>query len=115
MRLIRSIWHYLQANFAAESERHIVLVPLGLALGIALYFALPREPNIWLVLAGFEGWLLLFFLCRYKTAWHGVFIAGLLVWCGFINMQMHTLYRAKRVEFSAKQITYISGRVEDVG
>lgn len=114
IRLIRRAWHYLCDNLAAETESYIAWLPFGFAVGITLYFALPTEPNLWLVLGLFEGWLLLFFLCRYKTAWHGVFVAGLLVLCGFINIEMHTIYKNKSVQFDAKQIIYLSGRVDDI-
>ena len=105
---------YLSNNLAAEQERLIAWLPFWLALGIALYFALPYEPNIWLTLGIFELWLLVFYLCRYKNM-HLFFIAGIFIFGGFLNIQAHTLYHAKRVEsFAAPTPTYLRGQIKDI-
>lgn len=105
---------YLSANLAAEQERMIAWLPFLAAVGIALYFALPFEPNIWLTLGVFELWLLIFYLCRYKNL-HLFFIAGIFIFGGFLNIQAHTLYHAKRLEtFSAPTPTYLQGQIKDI-
>ncbi|MBO6282243.1 MAG: ComEC/Rec2 family competence protein [Alphaproteobacteria bacterium] len=115
---MKKIWHNivsaLSENFAAEQSRWLMVVPFLFALGIAVYFALPTEPSVWLTLGIFELWLLLFYLCRFKNM-HLFFIAGLIVMSGFINIQVRTLYQSKRVEnIDDRQITYLKGKIIDI-
>jgi competence protein ComEC len=51
-----SVW--LRDHLLAERERWILWLPVGLGFGIALYFALPREPPLWLGTAGLAPVLL---------------------------------------------------------
>ena len=115
---MKKIWHNivsaLSENFAAEQSRWLMIVPFLFALGIAVYFALPAEPSVWLTLGIFELWLLLFYLCRFKNM-HLFFIAGLIVMSGFINIHVRTLYQSKRVEnIDDRQITYLKGKIIDI-
>ena len=115
---MKKIWHnilsVLAENIAAEQARWLMVVPFLFAFGIALYFALPAEPSVWLTLGVFEFWLLLFYLCRFKNM-HLFFIAGLIVISGFINIQMRTLYQSKHVEnIDKQQIIYIKGKITDI-
>lgn len=101
-------------NFFAEEFRLLAVVPFLFALGIALFFALPTEPNIWISLGILELWLLLFYLCRFKNL-HYFFIGGLIVICGFLNIQAHTLYQAEYVETPKEQtLTYLRGQIKDI-
>lgn len=105
---------YLSNNLAAEQGRLIAWLPFWLALGIALYFALPFEPNILLTIGVFELWLLAFYLCRYHNM-HLIFITVIFVLGGFLNIQAHTLYHAKRVEnFTTPTPTYLTGQIKDI-
>jgi competence protein ComEC len=52
-RLLSAPVKFLAAAFAAEGERRILWLPVGLGLGIALYFTLTVEPPIWIGPAGF--------------------------------------------------------------
>ena len=115
---MKKIWHniatLLSENFAAEQARWIMIVPFLFALGIAVYFALPTEPSIWLTLGVFEFWLLLFYVYRFKNL-HLFFIAGLIVLSGFINIQMRTLYQSRRIEtIDTQQISYIKGKILNI-
>ena len=47
----RAAWHGLSRSFAAESDRWFLWTPVLMGLGIALYFALPAEPPLWLAFA----------------------------------------------------------------
>ena len=55
LRLLRawpgvSVW--LREHLLAERERWLLWLPVGMGVGIALYFALSREPPLWLGAAG---------------------------------------------------------------
>lgn len=60
----RAAWRRLVAMAEAERDRWLLWLPVGVALGVLVYFALPWEPSLWiapvgLVLAGFVtalGW-----------------------------------------------------------
>ena len=101
-------------NLEAEQDRLIIWLPFWFAVGIALYFALPMEPNLWLTLGGFELWLLLFYLLRYKNL-HRLFVAGLFLLGGFLNIQAQTQYKAQHIEnVNAKTTIYLTGKVKDI-
>lgn len=111
---LRKINRVISDNFFAEQFRLLATVPFLFALGIAIYFALPFEPSAWLSLSVFELWILLFYLCRYKKL-HYLFIGGLIVMSGFLNIQAHSIYQAKNVEkISSQKITYLRGQIKDI-
>ena len=66
MRLLGKVIAYLKYNFTAEQSRWLVWIPFLLGVGIALYFALPFEPNYWWSLGALEATLLLFYALRHK-------------------------------------------------
>lgn len=115
---MKKIWHklrlYFADNLATEQYRLIAWLPFWMAFGIALYYSLPIEPSLWLTIGVFEIWLVLFYIFRFKNM-HLFFIAGLLILCGFLNIQAQTLYKARHVEkISDKTFTYIKGQVEEI-
>lgn len=115
---MKKIWHkfrlYLADNLAADQGRLIAWIPFLLACGIALYFCLPTEPNLWLTVGIFEIWLLLFYVFRYKNL-HLFFMAGLLILCGFLNIQAQTIYKERQItKIEDKTITYIKGKIENI-
>ena len=115
---MKRLWHkitlYLSSNFAAEYTRHIALIPFLFAVGIAIYFALPFEPNIWLSLAAFEVLLFAFYLFRFRNL-HKLFLSLILVFCGFLNIQAHTVYKAGQLtDIKAQTVTYLSGQIRDI-
>lgn len=104
----------LQKNLDAEQDRLILWLPFCFAFGIALYFALPVEPNLWLTLGVFEFLLLLFYLLRYRNI-HLWFIALLFMFGGFLNIEAQTLYKARHIEnIEAKTTTYLKGKIKDI-
>ncbi|HEY2068765.1 MAG TPA: ComEC/Rec2 family competence protein [Rhizomicrobium sp.] len=40
------VWSWLATSFRAERERYVLWLPVGLAAGVALYFAVPVEPAV---------------------------------------------------------------------
>ena len=100
---IAKIIKTLHDNFFAEQSRWIASVPFLFALGIALYFSLPTEPNIWLALGIFEVWLLAFYLLRHKGL-HLFFISGIIGLKRYIQKnspifrgKLQIFYQTKRV------------------
>jgi len=115
---MRKIWRHIKGyvidNFLAEQSQWIALFPLLFATGIALYFALPFEPNIWLSVGVFELCLLLIYLCRLRMAYI-FFLAFLVIICGFINIQAHSLYKARHIEnIQDKTVTYLKGQIAEI-
>jgi len=113
-KLWRKLNNAITDNFFAEEFRLIAVLPFLFALGIAVYFALPIEPSVWISLGIFELWLLLFYLCRYKNL-HYFFIGGLIIISGFLNIQARTLYQANKVEkIPTQKLTYLRGQIKDI-
>ncbi|MBQ9272009.1 MAG: ComEC/Rec2 family competence protein [Alphaproteobacteria bacterium] len=113
-KLLLKFFIGLKHNIAAEPDRLIAWVPFYFALGIALYFALPFEPNLWFSLGGFELCLVLFYVFRYKN-FHSLFIAMLLILSGFLNIQAQTLYKTRHIEnITDKTITYLRGTIQNI-
>lgn len=115
---MRKIWLKIKNGFAdniaAEQERLTAWIPFCFAAGIAAYFALPFEPNIWLTLAVFEVLLLLYYLLRRQNL-HILFWAGIIFCCGFLNIQAHTLHQAENIEnYKEKTFTYLRGQVREI-
>ena len=101
-------------NFFAEEFRLLACIPFLFALGIAAYFALPQEPSVWVSVGILEFWLMLFYLCRYKNL-HYFFIGGLIIICGFLNIQARTIYQEKYIEkIQAQELTYLRGEIKDI-
>ena len=113
-RFFHKLFLFLSDRIDGDQNRYLAIVPFLYALGIALYFGLPTEPNPWLILSAVEILLfLLYFL--YYSAIRPVLIGILLMMIGFINIEMQTAYRAKKVMFPDHETIYIQGRVQDVG
>lgn len=113
-KLWRKTVQYFADNFAAEQMRLTAWVPFCFAAGIALYFALPTEPSIWISVGIFELWLLLYYLLRRRNL-HLFFLAGILFCCGFLNIQARTLYQGKNIEnITQKTVTYLRGQIKEI-
>ena len=115
---MKKLWQKLNKvitdNFFAEEFRLLATVPFLFALGIAVYFALPFEPSVWISLGILELWLLIFYLCRYKN-FHYFFIGGLIVISGFLNIRARTIYQEKRIEkIRSQELTYLRGQIRDI-
>ncbi len=113
IQYFRNIRHYISENFSAEQERLILWIPVLFGCGIGIYFLLPSEPNLWLSLIIFESVLAAFYLLRFHNL-HLLFISVLLVLCGFIDIQLQTLYKSRRISVSEDKTTYLQGRISDI-
>ena len=113
MRLFRNIAAEIKENFFAEQSRWLAWVPFLFGLGIAVYFALPFEPGYWYTLGVFEATLLLFYLLRHKGL-HLLFTAILLVEFGFMDIQLQTLLKSRKVAFTLEVTDYIKGQISAV-
>ena len=110
------LWKFGRAiseNLSSEQNRTIVLVPVLFAIGIGIYFGLDNEPNYWVTLGLFEAFLVLFFLFRYKENLHWIFIGILIIFAGFIDAQMQSVYQNKKVEKIAETSTYLKGEISE--
>lgn len=113
-KLWRNINRTLQENFFNEQFRLLGVVPFLFASGIALYFSLPFETDIWFSLGILEIWLLLFYICRYKNL-HYFFIGGLIVIMGYLDIQAHSIYQSKHIEkITEQKLTYIKGQIRNI-
>lgn len=113
MRLLGKVIAYLKYNFTAEQSRWLVWTPFLLGVGIALYFALPFEPNYWWSLGALEATLLLFYALRHKGVTI-LFTAILLVEFGFVNIQLQTLIKTHQVAFTSQTTQYLKGQISDI-
>lgn len=113
MKIFRKIKGYVLENFLSEQGRWLAWTPFLFGLGIALYFALPFEPNYWYSLGVFEATLLLFYLLRHKGL-HLLFTAIFLVEFGFMDIQLQTLLKSRKVSFTPEFTDYIKGQISAV-
>lgn len=113
MRIFRQTVSEIKENFFAEQSRWLAWVPFLFGFGIAVYFALPFEPNYWYSLVIFEVTLLLFYLLRHKGL-HLLFTAILLVEFGFMDIQLQTLLKSRKVTFTPEVTDYIKGQISAV-
>ena len=113
MRIFSKIRAYVSENFFAEQSRWLAWIPFLFGIGIAVYFALPFEPNYWYSLGVFEATLLLFYLLRHKGL-HLLFTAILICEFGFMNIQLQTLLKSRKVAFTPEVTDYIKGQISEV-
>ena len=113
MEIIENIKNILRKNYEGETGAGLIWAPFWFALGIAVYFGLLSEPNVWLTVGIAEIWLLLMILCRHWQ-YRSILFAGLLCICGFLNIYAHSLYTAHKMEFLPQQMTYLSGYIYDI-
>lgn len=113
MKIFKTAKQYIEDNLQEEAEYRLIWLPFWFALGIAFYFALPSEPNLWLVLLIVELWILLMILLRNSNL-RGIMTVVLIIMCGFLNIYAHTLYTSKKVQFLPQKMTYISGFIDDI-
>src|SRR4051794_15891405 len=74
--------------FAAETERHILWLPVFFATGIAIYFALTVEPPLWIGLAVSGTALAAALLLRHRRGARGFVIILLFGAAGFATVQI---------------------------
>ena len=113
MIIFRKISAEIKESFFAEQGRWLIWTPFLFGFGIALYFALPFEPNYWYSLGVLEATLFLFYLLRNKGL-HLFFTAILLIEFGFMNIQLQTLLKSRKVAFTLEVTDYIKGQISAV-
>lgn len=113
MSVFKNITTYFKENFYAEQSRWLIWTPFLFGLGISLYFSLPYEPSYWYSLVVFEITLLLFYVLRRQNL-HILFWAILLVEFGFIDIQLQTIYKSRKVEFTSETTQYFKGQVQEI-
>lgn len=113
MKIFSKIIAYVSKNFFAEQSRWLAWMPFLFGIGIAVYFALPFEPNYWYSLGVFEATLLLFYLLRHKGL-HLLFTAILICEFGFMNIQLQTLLKSRKIAFTPEVTDYIKGQISEV-
>ncbi|MEE8531952.1 MAG: DUF4131 domain-containing protein, partial [Alphaproteobacteria bacterium] len=95
----------------AERERWSLWTPVGLGTGIALYFALPFEPSIWLGLACTALALAAVAVARGRPAWMIAALACALVVGGFTVAGLRTHSLAAPILAKPLRPALVSGRV----
>lgn len=114
--MIRRLIEYISDNFFNERERFVVWLAVLFGVGIGIYFALGFEPNKWITVAVFEALLLLLYLWRYSQGRILFLTAVFVMFFGFCDIQLQTLYKSKFIAAPAEdEITYLSGRIVSVG
>ncbi|MCE2510306.1 MAG: ComEC family competence protein [Alphaproteobacteria bacterium] len=112
----RRVWHafhrLIAANLSRERENWPLWLPVGLGLGIAVYFLLRTEPPLWLALlvAGVP-FLALGFTWKYERLFLLV-LALAIVGTGFSAAKIRTLLVAAPVLEKKTGVVAIEGRIE---
>jgi competence protein ComEC len=88
---------WLVRELQAERERWPLWLPVGLGLGIAIYFALPMEPPLWVGALGLGTALVAAWLARQRSALVLAAIALITVFVGFTAAELRTLLVAAPV------------------
>lgn len=78
-------------NFLAERENWLLWLPVGLGVGIAIYFSLTREPPLWLALLFAGAPLAGACLSWNRGIWFVLFLAFTAVGVGFSAAKVRTL------------------------
>lgn len=86
----RALWRALAVRLLAERERWLLWVPVGMGLGILLYFALPVEPPGWLGTAALAAVGLAALPLRHRTAGLMAVAVAAMVLAGFAAAQLRT-------------------------
>ena len=106
------------ALVAAERDRWLLWIPVGIGLGIALYFMLPTEPPLWTGVAGLAGALAVIGIGRRHAGLIVVGIALAAPAAGFSAGQWRTVAVQAPILEKETRAQRITGRivaVEDSG
>jgi competence protein ComEC len=98
---------------AIDPERWVLWLPVGLAVGIALYFALPCEPPPWLGGALLLGLAPPLWLGR-RRGWAPVLLAAAIVALGFTAAQGRSQRVAAPVLTAPTELFRLQGRVVEI-
>ncbi len=98
-------------NLLAERENWPLWLPVGLGLGVAIYFSLGFEPSLW-VAALFAGGLFLGGVLLWnRSAWFMLFLALATIGIGFSAAKIRTFLVATPVLGQETGIVPIEGRI----
>ena len=108
---ILAFWARLADTASAERDRWLLWLPVAVAVGIALYYALPVEPALWPAVAVFIGTSLLAWLVRRWTAFALLAVAIAAGAAGFAAAKLRTL--AVEAPILAREVgpVLVEGRV----
>jgi competence protein ComEC len=102
---------WLVRELHAERERWPLWLPAGLGLGIALYFALPVEPPLWVGTLGLAVALITGWLVRRRAALALAAIGLITVFLGFTAAELRTLLVAAPVLEKRLGPNHVTGQV----
>lgn len=103
--------HKIKEYFFEEQDRWFLWVPVLFACGIGFYFLLPTEPSLWGSLVLFESLLALAVFKRRSLPWlAGLFVVATVL-CGFITIQLTTVYLANQNSKIDEQTDYFRGKI----
>src|SRR5262249_31045921 len=105
---------WLIDTLQAERERWVLWMPVGLAAGIGLYFALPSEPPSWQGAVALAGSALLAWLCRRNMPAVAGAIAAAVIALGFVAAQLRTQMVAAPVLARDIGPVAVRGRVVEI-
>jgi len=104
----------LYSALTAERDRFPLFVPVLLATGIGLYYALPYEPRYWQPLSALILLLSLLSLARRKVAARSLVSAALLVAVGFSAAYWRTQNVAEPILHKTLYFRTVEGRIDDI-
>jgi competence protein ComEC len=84
------VWAWIIAQIAVQKDQAVLWVPVCFALGVALYFSLPNEPELWVGLAGTIGALAALWKARHHPVLLYALAALALCIFGFTAAQVKT-------------------------
>lgn len=106
------LFRNLKDYFFEERNRFVVWLSVLFGMGIGFYFFLGQEPPAWVSVVGIEILLTLMFIWRHSEGKMIALIALLVVLFGFVNIELHTIYQQKKIEFLDQEtISYIQGKI----
>lgn len=111
---VRAAVAWLGANAGAERDRWGLWLPVAFGTGVAVYFALGREPPGWLGGAGAVIAVALAVLCRRRTGPLVTAVALAAVAAGFAGAQLRSAMVAAPVLAQRLNVADLRGRVVEV-
>lgn len=100
--------------FEKDSDNWFSWVPVLFACGIGLYFSLPFEPSKWITLAVIEFLLIVAYFLRFSQRGLCIVVAVAVVFAGFVNIQVKTLYLEKNLPTPSEGVFYLRGQIMSV-
>ncbi len=108
---MRKFFYNVKEQFFKEQERWFLWFPVLFALGIGLFFLLPKDISIWWTLGVIElliGAAIFFRRNIFALVW--LMLLSMVV-LGFTDIQLKSVYLANNHKALVEQQTYVKGRV----